>query len=44
MRLLRGMLLRQFIPILLVALLFFVILLQLIDVFGSIWRYFAHNV
>jgi len=44
MRLLRGMLLKQFLPILLVALLFFVLLLQLIDVFGSIWRYFAHNV
>ena len=44
MRLLRGMLLKQFFPILLVALLFFVLLLQLIDVFGSIWRYFAHNV
>jgi lipopolysaccharide export system permease protein len=44
MRLLRGMLLKQFLPILLLALLFFVLLLQLIDVFGSIWRYFAHNV
>jgi lipopolysaccharide export system permease protein len=44
MRLLRGMLLKQFLPILLMALLFFVLLLQLIDVFGSIWRYFAHNV
>jgi lipopolysaccharide export system permease protein len=44
MRLLRGMLLKQFLPILLVALLFFVLLLQLIDVFGSIWRYFAHDV
>jgi lipopolysaccharide export system permease protein len=44
MRLLYGMLLKQFLPILLMALLFFVLLLQLIDVFGSIWRYFAHNV
>jgi lipopolysaccharide export system permease protein len=44
MRLLRGMLLKQFLPILLVAILFFMLLLQLIDVFGSIWRYFAHNV
>lgn len=44
MRLLRRLLLRQFFPILLVALLFFVLLLQLIDVFGSIWRYFAHDV
>jgi lipopolysaccharide export system permease protein len=38
------MLLQQFLPIFLVALVFFVLLLQLIDVFGSIWRYFAHNV
>jgi lipopolysaccharide export system permease protein len=44
MRLLRQMLLRQFLPIFVVALVFFVLLLQLIDVFGSIWRYFAHNV
>jgi lipopolysaccharide export system permease protein len=44
MRLFRRMLLRQFLPIFLVALVFFVLLLQLIDVFGSIWRYFAHNV
>jgi len=44
MRILRRMLLRQFIPILLVALLFFVMLLQLIDVFGNIWRYFANDV
>jgi lipopolysaccharide export system permease protein len=38
------MLLRQFVPILVVALVFFVLLLQLIDIFGSIWRYFAHDV
>jgi len=44
MRLLRRMLFQQFIPIFIVALVFFVLLLQLIDVFGSIWRYFAHNV
>jgi len=44
MRLLWRMLLRQFLPILVLALLFFVLLLQLIDVFGNIWRYFAHNV
>lgn len=44
MRLLRRMLLRQFFPIFVLALLFFVLLLQLIDVFGNIWRYFAHNV
>jgi lipopolysaccharide export system permease protein len=38
------MLLQQFLPIFAVALLFFVMLLQLIDIFGSIWRYFAHDV
>jgi lipopolysaccharide export system permease protein len=44
MRLLRNMLLRQFLPIFIVALVFFVLLLQLIDIFGNIWRYFAHAV
>ena len=44
MRLLRRMLLQQFVPIFLVALVFFVLLLQLIDIFGNIWRYFAHAV
>jgi lipopolysaccharide export system permease protein len=44
MRLLWRMLVQQFLPIFVVALLFFVLLLQLIDIFGSIWRYFAHNV
>jgi lipopolysaccharide export system permease protein len=44
MILLRRMLLRQFVTIFLVALAFFVLLLQLIDVFSSIWRYFAHDV
>jgi lipopolysaccharide export system permease protein len=38
------MLLQQFLPILVMALVFFVMLLQLIDIFGNIWRYFAHNV
>jgi lipopolysaccharide export system permease protein len=44
MRLLRRMLLGQFLPIFLVALIFFILLLQLIDIFGNIWRYFAHDV
>jgi lipopolysaccharide export system permease protein len=44
MRLLRRMLMRQFLPIFVVALVFFILLLQLIDIFGSIWRYFAHDV
>ena len=44
MIILPRMLLRQFLMIFLVALAFFVLLLQLIDVFASIWRYFAHDV
>ncbi|HET6486689.1 MAG TPA: LptF/LptG family permease [Spirochaetia bacterium] len=44
MSLLRRLLLRQFVPIFLVAILFFVLLLQLMDIFGSIWRYVAHDV
>ena len=38
------MLLAQFLPIFLLAIAFFVLLLQLLDVFSSIWRYFAHEV
>ena len=44
MRILYRMLIRQFLPLFLLAVIFFVLLLQLIDVFGSIWRYFAHDV
>jgi lipopolysaccharide export system permease protein len=44
MSILYRMLIRQFLPLFLLAIVFFVLLLQLIDVFGSIWRYFAHNV
>lgn len=44
MSILHRMLLRTFVPLFLVAMVFFVLLLQLIDVFGSIWRYFAHDV
>jgi lipopolysaccharide export system permease protein len=38
------MLLASFVPVFVVASLFFVLLLQLVDVFGSIWRYLAHEV
>jgi len=38
------MLLQQFLPIFVLSLVFFILLLQLIDIFGSIWRYFAHDV
>jgi lipopolysaccharide export system permease protein len=44
MSILHRMLLRTFVPLFLVAMLFFVLLMQLIDVFSSIWRYFAHDV
>jgi lipopolysaccharide export system permease protein len=44
MKHLRRMMLRQFMPIFIVALVFFILLLQLIDVFGNIWKYFAHDV
>jgi len=43
-RLLRRMLVGQFLPFFCIAILFFVLLLQLIDIFSSIWRYFAHDV
>jgi lipopolysaccharide export system permease protein len=44
MSILYRMLLRTFVPLFLVAILFFVLLMQLLDVFSSIWRYFAHDV
>ena len=44
MSIIHRMLLRTFLPLFLVATLFFVLLLQLMDVFSSIWRYFAHDV
>jgi lipopolysaccharide export system permease protein len=43
MKLIYRMLIQQFLPIFIVALIFFVMLLQLIDVFSNIWRYFAHD-
>jgi lipopolysaccharide export system permease protein len=44
MRRLDRMVLSSFAPVLVVAVLFFVLLLQLIDLFGSIWRYLAQEV
>jgi lipopolysaccharide export system permease protein len=44
MRRLTGMLMRQFVPIFLVSILFFILLLQLIDIFPNITRYFSHDV
>ena len=44
MRLIRSMLLKQFVPIFVVAIVFFVLLMQLIDIFPNVWRYVAHDV
>jgi lipopolysaccharide export system permease protein len=44
MRRLDRMILRTFIPLLMIAVLFFVLLLQIIDLFGNIWRYLSHGV
>ncbi len=44
MRRLDRMLLGQFLPVLAMAVLFFVLLFQLIDIFGAIWRYIPANV
>lgn len=44
MRTLRGMLLRSFLPVFLIALVFFVLLLELIDQFGNLWRYASNGV
>jgi len=38
------MILRSFLPLFLVAVLFFVLILQIMDLFGNIWRYMTHGV
>ena len=43
MRLLRSMLTRSFIPVFLATILFFVLILQLMDLFTHLWRYFANE-
>jgi lipopolysaccharide export system permease protein len=43
-RRLDRMLLASFVPVFVVATMFFVLLMQLIDVFSSVWRYIAHAV
>jgi lipopolysaccharide export system permease protein len=40
---LHGMVLRNFLGIFIVSLLFFVLLLELMDVFANLWRYLAHG-
>jgi lipopolysaccharide export system permease protein len=42
-RTLHGMLLRNFLAIFLVSLLFFVMVLELVDVFANLWRYLAQE-
>ncbi len=44
MKLLQRYLLRQFIPVCVVALLFFVLLLELGDLFANLWKYLANEV
>jgi len=39
MKVLHKMILRDFIPTTLVALVFFILILQLVDLFGNLWRY-----
>jgi len=41
---LHKMLMRQIIPVFLVALLFFVMILQLLDLFSNLWRYLQNDV
>ena len=43
MRTLHSMLLRNFVGMFLVSLLFFMLLLQLVDVFANLWRYLAQE-
>ncbi len=44
MRTLYGMVLRTFLPVLALALVFFILILQLVDLFTNLWRYLSYNV
>ena len=44
MTLLYKMLLIAFIPVLVMALLFFILILELVDLFANLWRYLNHDV
>lgn len=44
MRTLRNMVLKQFFPVFIVTIIFFIILLQLVDLFGNLWQFLNHNV
>lgn len=43
MRTLHSMLLRSFLPIFLIALLFFVLTLEMVDIFANLWRYLNND-
>ena len=44
MKILHFMVTKAFIPILILALLFFVLILELVDLFGNLWRYLNYEV
>ncbi|QEN07644.1 YjgP/YjgQ family permease [Oceanispirochaeta crateris] len=44
MKVLHKMILKDFIPTMLVALVFFILILQLVDLFGNLWRYLNADV
>lgn len=44
MNILQRYLIRHFVPVCLVAMLFFILLLQLADLFGNLWKYLANDV
>ena len=44
MKIIYGMLMRSFVPLFLIAVLFFVLILQILDLFGNVWSYIAHGV
>ncbi len=43
MKTLYKMILKSFLPVLLFAILFFILIIQLLDVFANLWRYLAHD-
>ena len=44
MRTLYGMLVRAFVPVLIVAMLFFILILQLVDLFGNLTKYINNEI
>ncbi len=43
MKTLYGMLIRSFVAILLISILFFILVIELLDLFTNLWRYLAHE-